>query len=119
MGDAHDCLKMCKTIGEWRPLKKPKFKKVKNIQPDQKGIDLLVKCVKAPVAVEASADLKEVGCGDDTGIITVSLRSDAHAAVAKVGDGIRIQNAHVRMVKGRIRLVVDQWCAFKTADAGS
>ena len=75
--DAQECLDMCKTVGDWRPLKKPKFKKVKNVQPDSKGINLIVKCVKAPEAVEGSDGLKEVVCGDDTGIVTISLRSDA------------------------------------------
>merc|ERR1712224_966388 len=107
--DAQDCLDMCKKIGQWRPLKKPKFKKVKDV-------NLILKCVKAPVAVEGSdSDLKETVCGDDTGVVTVSVRTDAHAGVAKVGAAIRIQNAHVRMVKGHIRLVVDKWSAFKTA----
>jgi len=117
--DAQECLDMCKTVGDWRPLKKPKFKKVKNVQPDSKGVNLIVKCVKAPEAVEASDGLKEVVCGDDTGIVTISLRSETHAAVCKVGDAIRVQNAHVRMIKGYIRLVVDKWSAFKTADAAS
>merc|ERR1712039_792413 len=102
-----------------RPLKKPKFKKVKNVQPEQKGVNLIVKCVKAPAAVEGRDDIKEAVCGDDTGVVTISLSSDAHIAAAKVGAAIRVQNAHVRMVKGYIRLVVDKWCAFKDADAGS
>merc|ERR1712194_340401 len=99
--------------------KKPKFKKVKNVQPDSKGVNLIVKCVKAPEAVEGSDGLKEVVCGDDTGIVTISLRSETHVAVCKVGDAIRVQNAHVRMIKGYIRLVVDKWSAFKTAEAAS
>jgi len=117
--DANDCLKKCTEVSEWRPLKKPKFKKVKNLQPELKGVNLIVKCVKAPTAVEGRDDIKEAVVGDDTGVVTVSLSSDAHSAVAKVGSAIRIQNAHIRMVKGYIRVAVDKWSAFKEADAGS
>merc|ERR1712048_259985 len=117
--DAIDCLKKCKEVSKWRPLKKPKFKKVKNVQPEQKGVNLVVKCVKAPAAVEGRDDIKEAVCGDDTGVVTISLSSDAHIAAAKVGAAIRVQNAHVRMVKGYIRLVVDKWSAFKAAESSA
>jgi len=101
------------------PLKKPKFTKVKTISPDSRGVNLIVKCIKAPVAVEGSDGLREVRCGDDTGVVTISLRSDDHVALCKVGDAIRVQNAHTRMVKGFIRLAVDKWSAFKAADPGT
>lgn len=115
--DAEECLEMCHTIFEWTPLKKPRFKKVKSIVPEAKGVNVIVKCVKAPVAVEGNDELKEAVCGDDTGVVTLSLRSDAHVGVCKVGEAIRVQNAHVRMIKGYIRLVVDKWSACKAADA--
>merc|ERR1712083_1032654 len=88
-----------------------------SVQPEAKGVNLIVKCVKAPVAVEGSDGLKEVVCGDETGVVTVSHRSDTHEALCKPGAGIRIQNAHVRMVKGHIRLVVDKWSVLKTAES--
>merc|ERR1712050_92887 len=94
-------------------------KKVSSIMPEAKGINLIVKCTKAPVSVEGSDGLKEAVCGDDTGVVTISLRDEKHAAVCKVGAAIRVQNAHVRMVKGFIRLVVDKWSAFAVADAAS
>jgi len=117
--DAQDCLDKCKEIGDWRPLKKPKFKKVKSITPDAKGVNVIVKVVKAPVKVEGSDNLQECVVGDDTATITISLRSDVQAAACKVGSAIRLQNVHVRMVKGFIRLVVDKWSACKAADAAS
>merc|ERR1712039_125606 len=117
--DAEECIKKCKEVGDWRPLRKARFRKVKTINPDGKGINIIVKCVKAATAVEGSDGLKEVVVGDDTGIVTLSLRSDDHAAVCKVGDALRVQNAHVRMIKGFIRLVVDKWSALKPADAAA
>jgi len=100
-------------------LKKPRFVKVKTINPESKGVNLIVKCVKEPVAVEGRDNLKEAVCGDDTGVVTISLRSDSPSAVCQVGDSIRVQNAHVRMVKGFIRLAVDKWSAFKVVDAAA
>merc|ERR1711918_97388 len=99
--DAQDCLDMCKKIGEWRPLKKPKFKKVKEINPGSKGFNVIVKCVKAASAVEGDdSELKEAVCGDDTAVVTISLRTAEHAALCQAGWTIRVQNAHVRMIKG-------------------
>eukprot|EP00929_Paragymnodinium_shiwhaense_P112205 TRINITY_DN80466_c0_g1_i1.p1 TRINITY_DN80466_c0_g1~~TRINITY_DN80466_c0_g1_i1.p1 ORF type:complete len:436 (+),score=73.24 TRINITY_DN80466_c0_g1_i1:58-1365(+) len=101
------------------PLRKPTFTKVKNINPASKGANLIVKCIKAPVAVKEGNDtLKEAVLGDDTGVVTVSLRSDDHAALCKVGDSLRVQNAHARMVKGFIRLDVDKWASLKAAEPG-
>jgi len=119
--DAQECLDKYKEIGQWRPLKKPKFRKVKDINPGSKGFNVIVKCVKAAAAPAEADDseLKEAVCGDDTGVVTISLRTADHAALCKPGTAIRVQNAHVRMIKGYIRLVVDKWSAFKAADAGT
>ena len=58
--------------------------KVSKIQPEQKGVNVFVKCVKASVPVEGSDDIKEALVGDETGTVLVSLRSDANAALCKV-----------------------------------
>eukprot|EP00408_Alexandrium_pacificum_P063198 CAMPEP_0171177530 /NCGR_PEP_ID=MMETSP0790-20130122/12287_1 /TAXON_ID=2925 /ORGANISM="Alexandrium catenella, Strain OF101" /LENGTH=135 /DNA_ID=CAMNT_0011642431 /DNA_START=124 /DNA_END=531 /DNA_ORIENTATION=- len=105
-----------KKPAEKKPLKKPKFIKIKDIDPDSRGVSVMVKCVKDPVKVAASESLEEAVCGDDTGIVTVSLRGEAQTAICKAGASIRLQNATVRMVKGHIRLVADKWAAFKAAD---
>eukprot|EP00928_Gymnodinium_smaydae_P010759 TRINITY_DN14050_c0_g1_i1.p1 TRINITY_DN14050_c0_g1~~TRINITY_DN14050_c0_g1_i1.p1 ORF type:complete len:631 (-),score=161.28 TRINITY_DN14050_c0_g1_i1:188-2080(-) len=98
-------------------LRKPKFGKVKSlVVPEAKGVNVVVKCVRAPERVEG-AEISEVLCGDETGTVMVSLRSDERVAVCSAGASLRIQNAHVRMVKGHIRLVVDKWAALKPADA--
>jgi len=96
-------------------LRKPKFGKVAEIQPAARGINLNVKVVKAATKVEASEDLMEVVAGDDTGKVTVSIR-DERIKLCEVGKVIRIQNAHVAMIKGYIRLAVDKWSALKPSD---
>lgn len=95
------------------PLKSPKFVKVNGIQPAAKGVNVYAKAHKTPE--KAGDDIFEVVVGDETGMVTVRV-PEAHAKTCKVGDTVRIQNAHVAMVKGFIRLVVDKWAVFKAAD---
>jgi len=77
-----------------------------------------MKVVKGPEAVEGT-DAKEVLAGDESGTVILSIRSDEQEAVCKPGSLIRVQNAHVRMIKGHIRLIVDKWAVLKAAAAGS
>jgi len=111
--DAQDCINKCAEVAKWKPLRKPKFVKVKSINPNSKGLNLYLKCVKSPEAVEGSADLKEVLAGDDTGVVLFSIKSETQAAACKPGALLRVQNAQVKMVKNHIRVVVDQWGVLK------
>jgi len=95
------------------PLKKPKFSKVDALDPRSRGVTINAKVVKAAESV--GADLTEVVVGDETGTVTLSLRG-VSAGVCEVGKTVRIQNAHVVMVKGYIRLAVDKWAALKPTD---
>jgi nucleoside diphosphate kinase len=116
--DAQECIDKCAEIAEWKPLRKPRFGgKVEKIKPEQKGLNFMLKCVSAPTPVEGQDSLKECVCGDETATVILSLGSDAAAALCKPGACLRLQNGHVRMVKGFIRLVVDKWSAFKAVDS--
>jgi ssDNA-binding replication factor A large subunit len=99
-------------------LTKPKFVKISVINPDSKGLNLMVKAVKC-TPVEGSDDMWEAVVGDETGIVTVTVRSKAQADICKTGESLRIQNARVQMVKGFIRVSIDKWAVIKTADAPS
>jgi len=115
--DSPACIEKCAEIDAWRPLRKPRFGKVGKCHPEQKGVNFNLKVVSAPAAVEGKDDIKEVTCGDETGSIILSIRSEAQVKLCKVGACVRVQNAHVMMVGGFIRLVVDKWAAFKTIDS--
>merc|ERR1712039_61907 len=80
--DSPECIEKCVEIDAWRPLKKPKFNKVGKLIPEQKGVNLLLKCVKAP-------EDKEVLCGDDTGTVILSVTSDSHLELCKAGASLR------------------------------
>merc|ERR1711972_1200348 len=97
------------------PLKVPKFIKVASIEPAAKGVNVYAKAVKAATPVEASEDLMEIVVGDETGTVILSVRKD-RAKDVEVGKTYRIQNAHVAMIKGFIRLTVDKWAALKPTD---
>lgn len=101
-----------------KPLKKPKFMKVSGIQPEAKGVNVMVKCVKGPAVVEGSVSFKNMVVGDETGIVTVRLRAEADAqlSVCTPGTSLRVQNGTVRMVKGHVCLVIDKWAVLKLAD---
>jgi len=116
--DSQDCIDKCTEIDAWRPLRKAKFGKVGKIKPEQKGLNFYMKVLKGAEAVEGT-DAKEVLAGDETGTVILSIRSDEQEAVCKSGALIRVQNAHVRMIKGHIRLIVDKWAVLKAAAAGS
>jgi len=98
------------------PLKTPKFTKVSGIEPAARGVNVYAKVVKAAAAVPGSDDLMELVVGDDTGVVTLSVRDD-RVKLCEVGKSMRIQNAHVVMVKGFIKLTVDKWAALKLAEA--
>jgi len=120
--DAEECIKKCAEIAKWKPLRKAKFGKVeKNVTPPKSegrptSINLYLKCMEAPKSIEANNDVKEVLCGDDTGSVVLSIRDADKIAACKVGASLRVQNAHVKMIKGFIRLVVDKWGVVKECD---
>jgi len=97
--------------------KKAKFKKVKTIQPDSKGLNLMLKCVKCDKVEGTDVPTWEAVCGDETGVVTFNLRSEGHADLCKVGASLRVQNAKVLMIKGFVKVVVDKWGVLKAADA--
>jgi len=58
--DSPQCCEKCAEIDAWRPLWKPKFGKVGKLNPEQKGVNLNLKCAGGATAVEGSDDIKEV-----------------------------------------------------------
>eukprot|EP00747_Dinoflagellata_sp_TGD_P194164 gnl/TRDRNA2_/TRDRNA2_61263_c0_seq1.p1 gnl/TRDRNA2_/TRDRNA2_61263_c0~~gnl/TRDRNA2_/TRDRNA2_61263_c0_seq1.p1 ORF type:complete len:139 (-),score=45.07 gnl/TRDRNA2_/TRDRNA2_61263_c0_seq1:52-468(-) len=98
-----------------KKLKMPRFTKVSKLNPDSKGLNLMVKVVKVS---EVQAGLSEVQCGDDTGMVTFRIRGD-QIALCKEGETMRVQNAKVSMHKGFIRIEIDKFAVFKPAEEGT
>lgn len=102
-----------------KPLRKPKWTSVSKVQPDSKGINLMLKCVSCQEVDKpdgATGKTYEVVCGDESGSVTLRLRDETQAALCVKGASLRMQNAKVVMIKGFIRVVVDKWAVLKKAD---
>eukprot|EP00930_Biecheleria_cincta_P085950 TRINITY_DN75311_c0_g1_i1.p1 TRINITY_DN75311_c0_g1~~TRINITY_DN75311_c0_g1_i1.p1 ORF type:complete len:540 (+),score=99.40 TRINITY_DN75311_c0_g1_i1:76-1695(+) len=97
----------------FRVKAKPSWLKVSDIEPESKGINLMLKCIScAEVAQER--DLKspiwEAIVGDETGILTLQLRSQEHAKLCVAGATLRMQNAKVVMIKDLCGMCSWQGC---------
>merc|ERR1711972_766842 len=95
--------------------KKPKFGKVGSIDPDSKGLNLMLKCVKCEEVEGSTPKSWTAVLGDETGIVTFSLREASYAEACVPGSSVRVQNARVTMVKNHINVIVDKWGVLKTA----
>merc|ERR1711920_411816 len=91
-------------------LKQTKFSSVSKVQPDSKGVNLLVKVVSKTEGevLNSGGKVTEVVVGDSTGIVTMRLLDD-EVAVATDGAIVEVRNASVRMFKGHVRLQVGKW----------
>eukprot|EP00929_Paragymnodinium_shiwhaense_P013240 TRINITY_DN121107_c0_g1_i1.p1 TRINITY_DN121107_c0_g1~~TRINITY_DN121107_c0_g1_i1.p1 ORF type:complete len:476 (+),score=178.16 TRINITY_DN121107_c0_g1_i1:85-1512(+) len=96
-----------------RPPKKVRFGKVGKVQPEDSGINLMVKVVKVGEEKNGST---EVVVGDETGIITFLAKGD-QAKMFKDDAIMRVQNGRCIMVGGFMRLIVDKWGALAPAAA--
>lgn len=105
---------ICSACVPVRALRKPKFTKVDTIKPEQRGVSIYAKVVKAPEGV--GDELFEVVVGDETGTVTLRVRG-GRAQLCEVGKVVRVQNATVQMYKGFVRLDVDKWAALKPEEA--
>lgn len=99
-----------------QPLAKAKFAKVSNIKPDSKGLNLMLKVVGDPTAVEAKGGtIFEALAGDDSGTVVISLR-DGQKDLVKKDSTIILRNAAIKMVAGHVRAQVDKWGKIETSE---
>merc|ERR1712217_927861 len=97
-------------MGAGKPLKKPKFRQISSIKPEQRGVNFYGRIVKAPV--RDGDKFVSVVLGDDTGIVTVQV-PEGRISDCEDGQIQRVQNARVAMASGFIRVVVDKWAIIK------
>jgi len=86
--------------------KKARFGSLKGCKPDAQGMNLVVAVVSAEDPTDAITELK---VGDSFGVVTMKCKKEEAAAWREPGTLLLLRNAHVRMFKGHIRLIVDQW----------
>ncbi|MCS7098214.1 MAG: hypothetical protein NZ922_04485 [Candidatus Methanomethyliaceae archaeon] len=90
------------------------IRKIEDLNPASKGIDLLVKVLEINPAKEVSTrdgkkhNVAEVLVGDDTGCVLMSLWDDNINKV-QVGQTISIKNAYITLFKGSMRLNIGRY----------
>lgn len=101
--------KLEEALNPKRPLRKAKFSKVSDINPDSNGLNLQLKVCGTPEKIESKVGTTwEVVCGDTSGSVVVSFRANQIDDVKK--DAVLVfRNANTKMVDSHIRVVVDKW----------
>jgi len=89
-------------------LRKPKFVKVKTINPDSANLNMNVKVLSADVVEGTETKMVEAKVADETSSVILRARGD-QCALCEVGKSLIIRNAHAKMFKGYVRVVVDKW----------
>mmetsp|Transcript_25332 Transcript_25332/g.57624 ORF Transcript_25332/g.57624 Transcript_25332/m.57624 type:complete len:503 (+) Transcript_25332:106-1614(+) len=94
------------------PVQKAKMTPVKDLVPQQRGVNCLVKVLAPVTSVQqgrfTSTHFHEATCGDQTGKIVVSLTEEQKEGLTE-GKVFMIRNGMIRMIKGFMRLTVDKW----------
>lgn len=93
-----------------KPLRKPKFKEISAIVPEQKGVNFYGKVVK--VLESAGDNRSTLVLGDSSGVVKVKVQT-ARATACVEGKTVRVQNARVIMVSGFVVVLVDKWAVLK------
>lgn len=91
-------------------LKQTKFSTAALLNPESKGVNLMVKVVstKEPEELKSGVKVQEVVVGDDSAIVILRCVGNELDAV-EVGKIIEIRNAAVKLFNGFIRLSVGKW----------
>ncbi|CEL94242.1 unnamed protein product [Vitrella brassicaformis CCMP3155] len=95
-------------------LKKPTFIKVDQLQPDSRGVNVILKVKTSHTKLEKDRQdgskmrIGEAIAGDDTGMVTLTLRGE-QIETCQPGKTIVVRNGKIQMFKGHIRLEVDKW----------
>merc|ERR1712039_68614 len=95
-------------------LRKPKFVKVSSLNPDSANLNLNVKVLEATVVEGTEVKMVEAKVADSTGSFILRARAE-QCDLCVVGKSLIIRNAHVKMFKGFIRVIVDKWAKLEVA----
>jgi hypothetical protein len=66
----------------------------------------------------SSVRIVECTVGDASGVILFSAKNKQQVETMKVGKMVRVQNGKIDMIRGTMRLTVDQWGLLKEETEG-
>jgi ssDNA-binding replication factor A large subunit len=100
---------------------KPVFTTVSSLEPDQRGVSVIVKVIDVSVEERKRPDgtianAASATIGDLTGVITLNSRGQLPEVLQKDAV-IAVFNARIAMVKGFMRLNLDRWSSLKSLDS--
>lgn len=101
-------------------LTKPQFIKCSELDPESKGINLILKVVEVKTILERKkldghpVTIGEALVGDSSASILLTWRNE-QGSFLKPGQCIYVRNGKVEMFKNHMRLAVDKWGLMEVA----
>ena len=102
----------------------PEIVSVDSLRPGTTGLNVVVKVLDAKEVMNKKrpdgSSVRIVGCtvGDASGVILFSAKNKQQVETMKVGKMVRVQNGKIDMIRGTMRLTVDQWGLLKEETEG-
>lgn len=97
---------------------------VDSLRPETTGLNLVVKVLDAKEVMNkkrpdgSSVRIVECTVGDASGVILFSAKNKQQVETMKVGTTVRVHNGKIDMIRGTMRLAVDQWGLLKEESGG-
>lgn len=102
----------------------PEIVTVDSLRPGTTGLNVVVKVLDAKEVMNkkrpdgSSVRIVECTVGDASGVILFSAKNKQQVETMKVGKMVRVQNGKIDMIRGTMRLTVDQWGLLKEETEG-
>ena len=102
----------------------PEIVSVDSLRPGTTGLNVVVKVLDAKEVMNkkrpdgSSVRIVECTVGDASGVILFSAKNKQQEETMKVGKMVRVQNGKIDMIRGTMRLTVDQWGLLKEETEG-
>ena len=102
----------------------PEIVSVDSLRPGTTGLNVVVKVLDAKEVMNKKRPdgswVRIVECtdGDASGVILFSAKNKQQVETMKVGKMVRVQNGKIDMIRGTMRLTVDQWGLLKEETEG-
>ena len=102
----------------------PEIVSVDSLRPGTTGLNVVVKVLDAKEVMNkkrpdgSSVRIVECTVGDASGVILFSAKNKQQVETMKVGKIVRVQNGKIDMIRGTMRLTVDQWGLLKEETEG-
>ena len=97
---------------------------VDSLRPGTTGLNVVVKVLDAKEVMNkkrpdgSSVRIVECTVGDASGVILFSAKNKQQVETMKVGTTVRVHNGKIDMIRGTMRLAVDQWGLLKEECGG-